>query len=136
MLGAKTRKETFRENRVDYETVYTIYRKAERLHSTLIENINTVNKQYNQPIALIFDKQNIYIGTTEVQLRSKKILFNRIKILQRKGQPEILANLITIGCISLCKGMDFEFLNTEDGSYGEKLNYFRQEYLLQKKIIK
>ncbi|PFH92634.1 hypothetical protein [Bacillus sp. AFS088145] len=32
-----------------------------------VENINTVNKLYNQPIDLIFDKENIYIGTTEVQ---------------------------------------------------------------------
>ena len=32
-----------------------------------VENINTVNKLYNQPIELIFDKENIYIGTTEVQ---------------------------------------------------------------------
>lgn len=32
-----------------------------------VENINQVNKLYNQPIELIFDKENIYIGTTEVQ---------------------------------------------------------------------
>lgn len=32
-----------------------------------VENINTVKKLYNQPIELIFDKENIYIGTTEVQ---------------------------------------------------------------------
>lgn len=32
-----------------------------------VEKINTVNKIYNQPIELIFDKENIYIGTTEVQ---------------------------------------------------------------------
>jgi hypothetical protein len=32
-----------------------------------VEKINTVNKLYNQPIELIFDKENIYIGTTEVQ---------------------------------------------------------------------
>ncbi|CAN7532435.1 hypothetical protein [Rossellomorea sp. LjRoot5] len=31
-----------------------------------VENINTVNKLYNQPIELIFDKENIYIGTNEV----------------------------------------------------------------------
>lgn len=32
-----------------------------------VENINTVNKLYNQPIELIFDKENLYIGTTEVK---------------------------------------------------------------------
>ena len=32
-----------------------------------VENINTINKLYNQHIELIFDKENIYIGTTEVQ---------------------------------------------------------------------
>ena len=32
-----------------------------------LENIKLVNKLYNQPVELIFDKENIYIGTTEVQ---------------------------------------------------------------------
>lgn len=32
-----------------------------------VENINTVNKLYNQPIELIFDKENIYMGTTEAK---------------------------------------------------------------------
>ncbi|MGD6779963.1 hypothetical protein ACQCT3_11805 [Sutcliffiella horikoshii] len=32
-----------------------------------VEKINIVNKLYNQPIELIFDKENIYIETTEVQ---------------------------------------------------------------------
>ncbi|MEW9051118.1 MAG: hypothetical protein AB2392_08165 [Neobacillus sp.] len=32
-----------------------------------VENINTVNKLYNQPIEFIFDKENIYIGPTEEQ---------------------------------------------------------------------
>ncbi|MFD2443765.1 hypothetical protein ACFSO7_07185 [Bacillus sp. CGMCC 1.16607] len=31
-----------------------------------VEKINTVKKQYNHPIELIFDKENLYIGTTEV----------------------------------------------------------------------
>lgn len=31
-----------------------------------VENINKVNKLYNQPIELVFDKKNIYIGTAEV----------------------------------------------------------------------
>lgn len=30
-----------------------------------IENINAVNRLYNQPIELIFDYENIYIGTGE-----------------------------------------------------------------------
>jgi hypothetical protein len=32
-----------------------------------LENINTINKLYNQPLKLLFDKENIYIGTTEEQ---------------------------------------------------------------------
>ncbi|MFJ7738793.1 hypothetical protein ACIQ2D_21010 [Lysinibacillus sp. NPDC097287] len=32
-----------------------------------VEKINTVNKLYNQPIELIFDKENLYIETKEGQ---------------------------------------------------------------------
>lgn len=31
-----------------------------------VENINAVNRLYNQPIELIFDQENIYIGTTAI----------------------------------------------------------------------
>jgi hypothetical protein len=30
-----------------------------------VKNINVVNRLYNQPIELIFDKENIYIGAAQ-----------------------------------------------------------------------
>lgn len=37
-----------------------------------VENINVVNKLYNQPIELIFDKENLYIGATKEE---RKIIY-------------------------------------------------------------
>ena len=32
---------------------------------SFIDNINTINKLYNQPVGLPFDKENIYVGMAE-----------------------------------------------------------------------
>ncbi|MBL3889147.1 hypothetical protein IRV22_15620 [Bacillus cereus] len=49
------------------QTMKQFIEKQDDYIQPFVENINTVNKLYNQPIELIFDKENIYIGTTEVQ---------------------------------------------------------------------
>jgi len=58
--------ETFRANRT-YRTMGQLIGHSNSAVLTFVDNINTINSLYNQPVELLLDENNIYFGLPEAQ---------------------------------------------------------------------
>lgn len=65
LIGAGDKLGEFGLQRIDNTMKQFVEKHSGYVH-TFVENINEVNRLYNQPIEFIFDQDNIYLGVTEI----------------------------------------------------------------------